>query len=70
LRKKHSFLLTLIAAESQEPKVQGRLEIISTGKTLNFSCLEELLSYIDQEMKPEGDLNSDNSVSHSRFQPG
>jgi hypothetical protein len=69
LRKKHSFLLTLLAGENHEKTVQGRLEVISTGKTLVFANLEELLSLIDQEMKPDSETNLEKFSNHSQLLP-
>jgi hypothetical protein len=53
MRKKHSFLLTIIPAEDQAQSViRGRLESISTGDSYTFTTLQELQALINQELLP------------------
>ncbi|HVP21813.1 MAG TPA: hypothetical protein VMS73_08125 [Anaerolineaceae bacterium] len=56
MRKKYTFLLTILPAESNCVPVQGRIEVISTGKTEIFTNLEELRSIIENtiQLKTEG----------------
>ncbi len=50
MRKKYSFLLTVLSSREEESKLQGRLEVITTGKTVTFTNLEELLELIKVEI--------------------
>ena len=51
MRKKYTFLLTILPAESNCVPVQGRIEVISTGKTEIFTSLEELRSIIENTIQ-------------------
>jgi hypothetical protein len=51
MRKKHSFLLTVLSSRDEDQKLQGRLEVITTGKTTTFTNLEELLELIKAEIQ-------------------
>ena len=51
MRKKYTFLLTILPAESNCIPVQGRIEVISTGKTEIFTSLEELRTIIENSIQ-------------------
>jgi hypothetical protein len=53
MRKRQTFLLTIITSETGEPSLCGRLKVISSGQELNFSCEEELFKLINSEMHQE-----------------
>jgi hypothetical protein len=55
MRKKYTFLLTILPAESNCIPVHGRIEVISTGKTEIFTSLEELRSIIENTVKIKGE---------------
>ncbi len=50
MRKKHSFLLTILPDENDSAPIHGRLEVIATGQTEVFSSLEELRALLEQEI--------------------
>jgi hypothetical protein len=56
MRKRQSFLLTILSTETGDTSFCGRLKVISSGKTSSFSCLEELYDLISLEMD-EDELN-------------
>lgn len=51
MRKKHSFLLTILPDENDTSPVHGRLEVISTGQSEMFSSLDELLVLLEQQLR-------------------
>jgi hypothetical protein len=53
MRKKQTFLLTIISSESEDPSLCGRIKVISSGKTNNFASIEELFDLINSEMEEE-----------------
>lgn len=51
MRKKHSFLLTIVPAEEQQrSRISGRLESIATGDCYTFTNLYELQQLIEKEI--------------------
>ncbi len=51
MRKKHSFLLTIVPAEEQQRShISGRLESIATGDCFTFTNLRELQQLIEKEI--------------------
>ena len=55
MRKRQSFLLTVLVPENTEEEFCGRLKTIATGETLSFCNYDELVSLIMKEMN--GDLS-------------
>ncbi len=51
MRRKYSFLLTVLSSREEDQKLQGRLEVISTGKSSTFTNLDELLKLIETEIQ-------------------
>lgn len=52
MRKKHSFLLTIVPAEEQQRgHISGRLESIATGDCYTFTNLHELQQLIEKEIR-------------------
>ena len=52
MRKKHTFLLTIVPAEDQpQPALGGRLEFISTGDSFTFTNMQELQQLIMKEIQ-------------------
>lgn len=52
MRKKHSFLLTIIPAEDQPQAIlRGRVEFIATGDAYTFNGLQELQRLIEVEIQ-------------------
>ncbi len=50
MRKRQSFLLTVVVQENAEEEFCGRLKTIATGETLSFCNYDELVSLIMKEM--------------------
>jgi hypothetical protein len=50
LRKKCSFLLTILPSEDRQSNLQGRLEVIATGKVARFTNLLELQALLEEEI--------------------
>ena len=53
MRKRQTFLLTILSPESEDASFCGRLKVISSGKTSTFSNLEDLYRLITMEMGEE-----------------
>lgn len=53
MRKRQTFLLTILTPESGAASLCGRIKVISSGKTCTFTNLEELYSLIASEMDEE-----------------
>ena len=52
MRKKHTFLLTIVPAEDQpQPALGGRLEFIATGDSYTFTNMQELQQLILKEVQ-------------------
>jgi len=71
MRKRQTFLLTILTPENDTGSFCGRLKVISSGKTCTFTSLEELYRLIASEMDEETlhrltrfDLAQDCSESH------
>ncbi len=50
MRKRQTFLLTILTPENEASAFCGRLKVISSGKTCTFTSLEELTRQIASEM--------------------
>lgn len=50
MRKRQSFLLTILTPENGTSSFCGRLKVISSGKTCTFTSLEDLYRLIASEM--------------------
>jgi hypothetical protein len=50
MRKRQSFLLTIITPDTEDASFCGRIKVISSGKTCTFTNLEELYRLITAEM--------------------
>ena len=68
MRKKHSFLLTILPAENDSSPIHGRLEVISTGQIEMFSSLDELLALLEQELRILAEGISSQALSGSQSQ--
>ncbi len=53
MRKRQSFLLTILSSETGDSSFCGKLKVISSGKTISFSSMEELSELIHSEMDKE-----------------
>ena len=53
MRKRTSFLLTIVATDDESPLFCGRLKTISTGQTYSFTSADELNNLILSELGPE-----------------
>lgn len=50
MRKKHSFLLTIIPSEEQTPALRGRVQFIADGTSSTFTNLQELQQLIENQI--------------------
>ena len=50
MRKRQTFLLTILTPENEASSFCGRLKVISSGRTCTFTSLEELYRLIASEM--------------------
>ena len=50
MRKRQTFLLTILSEEDDDASFCGRIKVIASGKTVNFTSLEELRDAIASEM--------------------
>ncbi len=66
MRKKHSFLLTILPDENDCSPVHGRLEVISTGQSEMFSSLDELLVLLEQELRSITEGMAPQSIASSK----
>ncbi len=53
MRKRQTFLLTVLTPENGTASFCGRLKVISSGKTCTFTSLEDLYRLIASEMDEE-----------------
>ena len=53
MRKRQTFLLTILTPENGPASFCGRLKVISSGKTATFTSLDELYRLIASEMDEE-----------------
>lgn len=49
MRKKQTFLLTILSSETGEASYCGKLKVIATGQSSNFTNLQELFDLISSE---------------------
>jgi hypothetical protein len=68
MRKKHSFLLTILPDENDSSPVHGRLEVIATGQSEMFSSLEELLVLLEHELRNPAEGMAQQVMSGSKSQ--
>ncbi len=68
MRKKHSFLLTILPDENDTSPVHGRLEVISTGQSEMFYSLEELLVLLEHELRNITEGMTSQSMAGSKSQ--
>ncbi len=68
MRKKHSFLLTILPDENDTSPVHGRLEVISTGQSEMFYSLDELLVLLEQELRNFAEGMAPQSMTGSKSQ--
>jgi len=53
MRRQKSFLMTIFPSESPKRELCGQVKSVSTGKTFNFSNLEELQKLLIEEVSSE-----------------
>ncbi len=53
MRKRQTFLLTILTPENGNSSFCGRLKVISSGRTFTFTSLDELYRLIASEMDEE-----------------
>lgn len=66
MRKKQTFLLTILAPETNDASFCGKLKVISSGKTCTFTSLDDLYHLIESETQDEGQAaprSPENAVS-------
>ena len=68
MRKKHSFLLTILPDENDNAPIHGRLEVISTGQSEVFSSLDELQALLEQELRSAANGMSPQTLTGSQSQ--
>ncbi len=51
MRKRQSFLLTLIPAEDNPSSIHGKITTIASGRTSSFANLDELYDLLKDELK-------------------
>lgn len=61
MRKRQTFLITILSSETRDASFCGQLKRISNGKSTNFTNLEELYRLITLEMENEEEESSSNS---------
>lgn len=55
MRKRQTFLLTILS-DTDNASYCGQIKVVGSGKTINFSHLEELSGLISEEMTHEKQL--------------
>lgn len=53
MRKRQTFLLTILSSETENASLCGRLKVISSGKSYNFTSHDELHAILLAEMNEE-----------------
>lgn len=70
MRKRQTFLLTIISTDNGEASICGKVKVISTGRSRNFSNMQELYELISSELedKPLANLPASAIVGRSPSQ--
>jgi hypothetical protein len=67
MRKKYTFLLTILPTEDNEDELCGRIQLVQNNRAETFTNLQELRTLINQVLlshpNDAGNLNENNSVS-------
>jgi hypothetical protein len=58
MRKRQTFLLTILGSENDTASFCGRVKVIASGKTYNFTSIDELHHLIVDEMGENVDLQN------------
>lgn len=53
MRKRQTFLLTILSSETEDESLCGRLKVISSGKSYTFTSQDELHAIILGELNDE-----------------
>lgn len=59
MRKRQSFLLTLIPAEDDQSSIHGKITTITNGRTSNFANLDELYELLKDELKDSPTISNE-----------
>lgn len=54
MRKKQTFLLTILAPETDDASFCGKLKVIASGKTCTFTSLDDLYHLLESETQDPG----------------
>lgn len=57
MRKRYTFVLTIMPAEEDAARLQGRIRFIHNGKPAAFSGVDELQQLIFKTIQTESDVN-------------
>lgn len=57
MRKRYTFVLTIMPAEENNARLQGRVRFIHNGKATTFSGIDELQQLIFKTIQMESDVN-------------
>jgi hypothetical protein len=55
MRKKQTFLITVMTPETNDASFCGKLKVIASGKTCNFTSLNEFYQVISAEISAGGE---------------
>jgi hypothetical protein len=58
MRKKQTFLLTVLTPEDQDSSFCGKIKVVATGEIRTFTNLEEMNQFIVTEMESEQEENA------------
>jgi hypothetical protein len=67
MRKKYTFLLTILPTEENEDDLCGRIQLVQSNRAENFTNLEELRSLINEVLlsnpNDAGELSNDATIT-------
>ncbi len=70
MRKRQTFLLTILASETEDQSLCGRLKVISSGKSYTFTNQDELQSIILEELNEENQQPLNACILDNRLSRG
>ena len=66
MRKRQTYLLTLLTTEREDGSIRGRIKAISSGKLTNFTSMEELFDLLTEDLETQTSSPVDSKECDSR----
>jgi hypothetical protein len=69
MRKKYTFLLTILPTEDEEEEICGRIQLVQSNRAETFTNLDELRSLINQVLLSDPNDTVDSNDIHPVSDP-